>query len=164
MKNNSNFKARFMTTALAGLNGDNQTSISFSNSISLSFQGMDKNNIKIRFIQPAEFYIQKNHQPNIIFLNYHTNEILELMKNKSSTSNLFYQSFKLSGSNLSIHFQIKPNISSVGYLTLLKYGGLPTFEKNNYDFMNFFCPEGKLNNNFYINKKSSSIALRLFLK
>ena len=65
------------------------------------------------------------------------------MRNKSSTSNLFYQSFNLPGTNLSIHFQIKPNESSAGYLTLLKYGGLPTLENKNYDLMNIFCPKGK---------------------
>ena len=65
------------------------------------------------------------------------------MKNKSSKSNLFYQTFELPGSNLSIHFQIKPNIYSVGYLTLLKYGGLPKFENVDYDILNIFCPKGK---------------------
>ena len=132
-----------MTKALAGLNGDNETSIGESNSISLSFQGMDKSKIEVHFTQPAEFYIKKNSQINNIFLNYHINEILELMKNKSSTSNLFYQSFELPGSNLSIHFQIKPNISSVGYLTLLKYGGLPKFENFDYEYLKIFCPDGK---------------------
>ena len=132
-----------MTNALAGLNGDNETSIGESNSISLSFQGMDKNKIEVRFMQPAEFYIKKNSQLNSLFVNYHSYEILELIKNKSSTSNLFYQSFELPGSNLSIHFQIKPNISSVGYLTLLKYGGLPKFENFDYDSLKIFCQEGK---------------------
>ena len=68
---------------------------------------------------------------------------MELLRNKSSNSNLFYQSFKLPGSNLSIHFQIKPNITTAGYLILLKYGGLPTFENDYYDLMNIFCPKGK---------------------
>ena len=63
--------------------------------------------------------------------------------------------FNLSGSNQSIHIQIRPLNGSLSYLTLLKFGDNPVFQKNNkyYDMMNIFCPndvqvEG--NNTFFL--------------
>ena len=130
-----------LTTAPTGLNGDNETSVGGSNSVSISFQGKDKSQIEINFKEPAEFYIKKA-SINMIFEKYNFTHIMELIRNKSSNSVFFYNSFELPGLNISIHFQIRPNISSIGYLTLLKYGGLPTLNNHDYDHMKVFCTKG----------------------
>ena len=127
---------------MAGLNGDNETAIGKSNSISLSFYNPNKNQLEINFVKPAKFVIQKNIQLLSSFVNYDSNKTMQMVKNKSSTSKLFYQSFELSGSSVSIHFQIKPENVFVSYVALLKYGSVPTFEDFNYDYMKIFCTTG----------------------
>lgn len=130
--------------AYAGLNGDNETNIGASKSISLTFYDSNKTEIAVNYEEnPIEFYITRNVSDELTpFVEYNTSAILSLMRAANDWT-LFYNVFNLTGANLSVHVQIKPkNVTQ--YLVFLKYGGLPQLNSRKIDFdvWQLFCENG----------------------
>ena len=160
-----------MTMALGGNNGDNETNIQSSRSISFGLYNSKSDEIKVNNLSSSKliyFWISKDSSVQIDsyqyidILNYTINTSINssylnssdgIKQNKYKLQNGFLiNGFKLSSlkSNVSIHIQIKPpKNKSSSYLTLLKYGDNPSFATNYYDSINIFCPQDliKPNNN-----------------
>ena len=135
-----------MTSALSGLNGNNETNIGSSKSISLSFYQDDNSEVPVNFEEnPIEFYIVRSVSDELTpFITYNSSAALQMMKAAQDLT-LFYNVFNLSGANVSIHIQIRPK-NMTQYLVFLKYGGLPQLNtrKIDYDAWELFCEEGNI--------------------
>ena len=149
--------------ALTGSNGDNETNIQWSKSIDFSLYDENIKEINVENQKKSlEFWIPKD--INMPIEPYQLIDLVNATQNQSNlTNNQMFNSFNLTGSNVSIHIQIKPNNNqdkSIGYLALLKFGANPvlTQSKNNinnkyYDMANLFCPKDlkiSLNDSFYL--------------
>ena len=150
--------------ALAGYNGDNETNIISSKSISYSLY--DENNIEIPVsnqVNPLVYWIAKDTSvsiPAFSFinaLNSSTNATspIALSSGAIMLNGFMVSGFKLIGTNVSIHIQIKPNSQSVAYLALTKFGDNPYLNTSNkyYDLINVFCPNDLINegnDSFYL--------------
>ena len=150
--------------ALTGNNGDNETNIGASNSISYSLHDENNNEIPVNNLnEPIEFWIAKDTslpiQPyqyvNAINASQYLNDSLNQVT--SLLSGFLVTGVTLSGKNLSISVQIKPENLSIGYMALLKFGDNPIFNSTNskyYDMMNIFCPQydliQNLDESFYL--------------
>ena len=137
-----------MNMAVTGANGDNETNIGLSKSISYSLYDENKNEILVKDQKkPIEYWIPKDATVAIEPFKY-----IEVVRggNENSTNtsfiNGFYvNGFKLKGSNVSVHVQIKPsNKNSFGYLLLLKFGENPAAITSFFDEWKIFCPSGKI--------------------
>ena len=135
-----------MTSALSGLNGNNETNIGSSKSISLSFYQDDNSEVPVNFEEnPIEFYIVRSVSDELTpFITYNSSAALQMMRAAQDLT-LFYNVFNLSGANVSIHIQIRPK-NMTQYLVFLKYGGLPQLNtrKIDYDAWELFCEEGNI--------------------
>jgi hypothetical protein len=131
-----NQQVKILNSALIGLNGDNETNVGKSKSISLSFYDQnDGSEIQVNNqANPIEFWIQK-----------------DLSSNDYSFYNLTYSNhlflintFMKKTTNSSIHIQIKPNNLELGYLILLVFDDIPvlTSSDQKYDFWKLYCPSG----------------------
>ena len=156
-----------MTMALTGNNGDNETNIGLSRSISFSIYDENNKEIQVNNQQkPIELWISRDAdvqiQPFQIIdaLNASINNNNNLTLNSSLISSklingFIVSGFNLNGSNSSIHIQIKPNNKSTSYLTMLKFGDNPNLQLNNkyYDLLNLYCPNDLIieqNDSFYL--------------
>lgn len=156
-----------MGMALTGNNGDNETNIGASNSLSYSLFDELNNEIPIKNLdKPIEFWIAKDtSQPIQPYQYVNAINSSENQNNSSKQQGIQLQSgfivsgFKLTGQNVSLSVQIKPEIvkSSIGYMVLLKFGDNPIFNLSNtnyYDIMSIFCPQIDLiqndNESFYL--------------
>ena len=112
-------------------------------------------------VKPVELWIPRD--TSGLLAPFQLIDLINAAQNISNAKNLLmFHSFNLTGANVSIHIQIKPtnNDSSVGYLTLLKFGANPVFtqsqnniNKTDYDLTALFCPNDlQLNENdsFYL--------------
>ena len=136
-----------MSMAVTGANGDNETNIGLSKSISYSLYDENKNEILVKDRKkPIEYWIPKDRSVDIEPFKY-IEAVRGGSENSSNASfiNGFYvNGFKLKGSNVSVHVQIKPsNITSFGYLLLLKFGENPVAATRFFDEWKIFCPSGK---------------------
>ena len=62
-------------------------------------------------------------------------------------ANGFYSNyFNLTGNNVAVNIQIKPNNTQLGYLVIFKFGEYASFDDvgNGFDRFKCFCPEGKI--------------------
>ena len=132
--------------AYAGVNGDNETNIGASKSLSLSFYDSNNTEIAVNYTEEneaMEFYITRNVSDELtLFKEYNTSVIKSLMQSANDLT-LFYNVFNLSGTHASIHVQIRPkNVTQ--YLVFLKYGGLPQLNTRKIDFdaWELFCENG----------------------
>lgn len=85
-----------------------------------------------------EFYIKRNIDEIPSFqISNHSNITL------ASDNQLFTNSYKINGQNVSLHIHIKPANSSIGYLAVLNYGDKPVLNEKSfkYDEFNIFCPK-----------------------
>jgi len=158
-----------MAMALTGKNGDNETNVGASNSISYSLHDENNKEIPISNLEkPIEFWIFKEdlNSPsteyqyvNAVNASQIQNGSLTLKPQQvtSYLSGFIVSGFKLSGTNLSLSVQIKPENKSIGYLALLKFGDNPVFNLTStsyYDLMSIFCPTNDLiqedNDSFYL--------------
>jgi hypothetical protein len=156
-----------MGMALTGNNGDNETNIGASNSLSFSLFDELNNEIPIKNLdKPIEFWIAKDTSQSIQPYQYVNAINSSENQNNSSKhqgtqlkSGFIVSGFKLTGQNVSLSVQLMPEIikSSIGYMVLLKFGDNPIFNLSNtnyYDIMSIFCPQTDLvqNNNesFYL--------------
>ena len=119
--------------ALTGNNGDNETNVGSSKSISYSIYDDNKNEIPVNNLnKKIEYWIPKD--PSVPIEPYNLINSVNISGlvgfdslNKTNTSipyiysnGSIYNGFKLTGSNVSVHIQIKPiNKVSIGYLFLL---------------------------------------------
>ena len=157
-------KSSSMVMALTGNNGDNETNIGASNSISYSIYDENINEIPVNNLnEKIEFWIALDTsltKPSYKYINainasQNQNDSLSQAGNLTSYLNGFLLSgFVLNGQNVSISIQIKPENStnlSIGYLILLKFGDNPIFNStnnNNYDKMSILCPQYDLIENY----------------
>ncbi len=127
-------------------NGNNETNIGLSQSIAISFSNNYENEIEIKDSAqlidiwiPREMNLLDVH-PNIVNLTRIANN-----KNISEKQELFTIGLKLETQNSSIHIEISPFDSSVGYLVLLKFNMTPRINSSfgqDYDNWKLFCPSG----------------------
>ena len=119
--------------ALTGNNGDNETYIGKSKSITYSIYDESRNEIPVNNLsKKIEYWIPKDPSVSIEPFNFinavnitglvgfdslnKTNNTIPFIYSNGS----IYNGFKLTGSNVSIHIQVKPiNTNSIGYLFLL---------------------------------------------
>lgn len=139
-----NQQVKILNSALIGLNGDNETNVGKSKSISLSFyDDNDGSEIQVNNqTNPIEFWIQKDQNKNDYkFYNLTYSNDLFLI-------NTFFKKT----ANSSIHIQIRPNNLELGYLILFKFDDIPslTSSEEKYDFWKFYCPSGKFFNCYNI--------------
>ena len=138
--------------ALTGTNGDNQTNIGSSKSIDYSLY--DASNAEISVANqrtPIEFWIPKDTSVPIqpYSLIYAVNASSQ---NQTDSQGFMLNGFNLTGTNVSIHIQLKPvdTLTPVAYMVLLKFGANPVFNTNYYDLMNVFCPADLQSDSFYL--------------
>ena len=146
-----------MFMALTGNNGDNETNIGMSDSINYSLYDENIKEIPVKNLNdPIEFWIGKD--KNVFIQPYQYINAINATQNQNDSLNqtttlldgFLVSGFTLSGQNVSISVQIKPeNIrkSSIGYLALLKFGDNPIFNSKNtnyYDIMSLFCHQNDL--------------------
>ena len=123
-----------------GHNGNNETFIGMSSSISLSFFYDKMNEIQIIDTQkPIDIIIKRDpNLPDYPF-QYVNTSLLKL------SSFLLPNAFNLTSKNASIHIEIKPLNLSIGYLVVMKLGYTPIINSSFADFNSFkiFCPSKK---------------------
>ena len=144
-----------LNMALTGGNGDNETKIGSSRSISYSLYDENKNEMAINNLdKKIEYWIPKD--PSVDIEPYKYIDALNATVVNDTTKFVYkdgavLNGFRLSGTNVSIHIQIKPDsrngiiATTVGYLFLLKFGENPNINTTNfYDEWNIYCPSGLL--------------------
>ena len=137
-----------MNMALTAYNGDNETKIGLSKSLSYSLYDQNKNEIEISKQQlPIKFWIPKDTKVQVESYKYINASQNSQNKNASNSSfqllnGFLLQGFRLSGLNISIHIQLKPVNKSIGYLILLKFGDNPIASNEYFDEWRVFCPTG----------------------
>ena len=153
--------------ALTGNNGDNETNIGMSRSVSYSLYDENSNEIEVNNqTKPIEFWISRDKSVpieefklidavNASMINISAPDSLSLLHGSQLINGFLVNGFNLSGSNASIHIQIKPVKRSLSYLTLLKFGDNPILNEKNayYDILNLFCPNDLIheqNDSFYL--------------
>ena len=148
--------------ALTGNNGDNETNIGSSSSLDYSLYDENNNNLLVSNLnQPIELWITKGTsipiQPYIYVNAINVTNNNSLSKTIQFLNGFIVTGLKLTGTNVSLSVQIKPENMSIGYLALLKFGDNPVFNTTNmdyYDSMSIFCPDTDLvqetNDTFYL--------------
>jgi hypothetical protein len=138
------FKTVSMPMASCVHNGDNETKIALSHSLSVSLSDNKGNEIKIKNSSklidiwiPRDFNYIKNVAQ---FVN-----ITNLLNNETNRQ-LFPIGFNKSTVNSSIHVELSPVKISIGYLVLLKLNMTPRINSTfqDYDYWKMFCPSGIL--------------------
>ena len=146
-----------MSMALSGSNGDTQSNIGSSRSISFGFY--DENSAEIHVtnqLKPIEFWISKDQSVAVRpfqLINVVNTSSLNVSSAKYQIINSFLvNGFNLSNGNSSMHIQIKPQ-NTLSFIALVKFGDNPVFNSNYYDLMSLFCPNDLVsqgNDSFYL--------------
>ena len=125
--------------APSGHNGNNETKVGLSNSLSLSFHDESKNEIKIdQAKSPIDIRIPRDRNtPNFTYQYVNATGI-----SLTTKSHILPNSFQIKTNNASIHINIKPLDLSIGYLVLLKFGYTPILNSTYADYNHFkvLCP------------------------
>ena len=123
-------------------NGNNETNIGTSQSISISFSDNNGNEIEIKNSpRLIDLWIPRDTntpKPSIVYVN-----VSEHGNNR--TDELFPIGITTNTLNSSIHVEFLPLNLSVGYLVLLKFNMTPKINATiqSYDQWQLFCPSGK---------------------
>ena len=142
-----------MSMALTGNNGDNETNIGASTSLSYSLYDENNNEIPIVNLSPSraiEFWIAKDTSVSIPSYQYvnavnatpfqtQINSSLTIKPTISLLSGFLTTGFSLSGANVSVSVQIRPENVTLAYLVLLKFGDNPVLSTSYFDKMSVFC-------------------------
>ena len=137
-----------MNMAFTADNGDTETNIGISKSLSYSLYDTNKNEIPIsNQKKPIEFWIPKDTSVQIESYKYINATQISQNTNATNTSLQFLNGFLLngfilSGSNVSVHIQLKPVNKNIAYLILLKFGDNPIASNLFFDEWRIFCPTG----------------------
>ena len=139
-----------MNMAPTAYNGDNETNIGFSKSLSYTIYDENQNEIPVKNqTKPIELWIPK--ELNNEIESYKYINATQLSSNTSATNSSYSfingylsKGFRLSGNNVSVHIQLKPDNKNVlSYLILLKFGDNPSASSRYFDEWRIFCPSGK---------------------
>ena len=126
--------------AISGHNSDNETFIGLSPSIGLTFYDEFNNEIEIsQSSKPIDISIQRDPATLDYYPFSYVNAIsIGFLKNSYFLQN----SFTLNMSNASLHIELKPLNSNIGYLLVLKLGYMPIVSATKADYSSFqlFCP------------------------
>ena len=149
-------KSLLLSMALTGPNGDNETNIGASKSFSYSLYDEEYKEIAVHDLEsPIELWIAKDSSVSVEPFKYvDVNNVSQenSMYNGSQLIDGFMVSgIVLSGANLSMHIQLKPENKSVSYLTLVKFGANPN--RRDFDMASAFCPHNLVaenNDSFYL--------------
>ena len=112
-----------MNMAVTGTNGDNETNIGLSKSISYSLYDENKNEILVKDQKkPIEYWIPKDVSVAIEPFKYiQAVNLGNPNKSNSSYINGYYvNGFKLKGNNVSVHVQIKPIEKNIKIIQIIK--------------------------------------------
>ena len=142
--------------AASGHNGRNESFIGFSYGISLSFLDQNGNEIVIKNMrEPIKMHIPR--YPKLIDNEYLFVNVTDNSTKITNSSQIMPNAFIIYPKNASLHVQIKPENTSVGYLTLVKLGSSPILDHLTklYDFWQILCPNSS---DFYqINDTASGL-------
>ncbi len=142
------FKITYLSNALTGKNGDNETNIGRSKQLGLSFYAdSDKKEIKVRnqYQQPFDFWIKRDLTGVNSFQT--TFQVVNVSSGNMTLKGSFLNNgILLNGTNNSLSVQIKPFDLTLGYLIILKFGDTPVLNKssNYFDLFKIFCPSNDL--------------------
>jgi hypothetical protein len=135
--------------AVTGHNGDNESFIGYSSSIGLSFYDENINEILISNApNPIDIVISRD--PSVSQNKY---QYVNVSQIKLTTGSYFLlNGLKIKSINASIHIELKPLNSSIGYLLVMKKGYSPIVNStySDYDSFKLMCPSKDLNY-FYFN-------------
>lgn len=126
--------------ATSGFNGRNETFIGYSYGLSLSFLDQNGNELAIKnTLRPIQVYIPRD--PNLLNNDYKYVNV-SYYTNTSNDSQILPNGLYIYATNASLHIQIKPTNSSVGYLVLIKFGSSPILTSSTqiYDNWTVLCP------------------------
>ena len=152
---------------VTGYNGDNETNIGASRSLSYTLYDEFNQEIAVsNQVKPIEFWISRDtnvaiepfkliNAVNASLINISSSDAISLLHSSQLINGFLVNGFNMSGVNASIHIQLKPVNKSLSYLTLLKFGDNPSLQTNNknYDLLNLFCPSdlvNEQNDSFYL--------------
>jgi hypothetical protein len=130
--------------AVSGHNGDNESFIGFSSSISLSFYDENRNEIEISDTQqPFDIKISRDQSVSQNQYQYVNISQIQFV----SGSYLLLNAFKIMSKNSSIHIELKPLNTSIGYLFVMKMGYSPIVNStySDYDSFKLMCPSKAIN-------------------
>ena len=152
-----------MSMALAGSNGNNETNIGSSRSVSYSIYDENSNEIPVNNLAtPIDFWIAKDPSVPIKPYKYvyamnasqlNSSQSLAYLNDSQVKDGFILTGLSLTGANLSVHIQLKPINKSLNYLCMIKFGDNPSLINHNYDALNIFCPSDLLsesNDSFYL--------------
>ena len=125
-------------------NGNNETKIGLSHSMAMTFS--DNNGDEIEIAESSkliEIWIPRDLNLPAVSPHY-VNISKKENHNNDSESKLFPIGLNVTALNSSIHVEISPLNSSIGYLVLLKFNMTPRINSTfkDYDHWNMFCPSG----------------------
>lgn len=127
------------SVAVTGLNGDDSTFIGQSSSLGMTFLSDTNKEIPVnKSSKPIDIWITKNPNMEIPSFEY----INTTNATRKDNSLFLYHAFNITGTNVSLHIQIKPVIQVTGYLVILKFGRIPQLDGavRDYDLWEVFCP------------------------
>ena len=152
-----------MAMALTGANGNNQTNIGSSRSISLSIYDDSLNEIPVdNLANPIDFFIAKDPSVPITPYKYisavnatqlNTSQSLSYLNDSEVIDGFIVTGLHLSGANVSVHIQLQPINTTLKYLTMVKFGDNPKLKNQYFDSLNIFCPSDLIseeNSSFYL--------------
>ena len=150
--------------ALTGTNGNNQTNIGSSRSVSLAIY--DENSIEIpvrNLAMPMDFWIAKDPSVPVPSYKYikainasqlNASRSLAYLNDSQVMNGFIVTGIQLTGANISLHIQLKPINTSLNYLVLVKFGDNPTLNNQYYDSLSLFCSNDLIteanNTSFYL--------------
>ena len=133
-------KSQMERMASSGHNGPNETYTGYSASIDLSFYDANGAVISVKNTRsPIDMWIPRDPTMGNVSFQYVNVSNLTV----SSKLQFLANAFTIKSDNASIHIQIKPVASYIGYVVLLKLGYTPIVNTTHadYDFMKVLCPQ-----------------------
>ncbi len=130
-----------MAMAQSGYNGNNETQIGFSTSLSVSIYDEYGNPIDIsNTSQYIDVWIARDLSLQPPMPNY-VNTTLDIGRGP-----FIPIVFNVSAANASVHLELSPVVKTIGYVVLQKFGNFPVYNKTykNFDNWQLLCPNGKL--------------------
>ena len=128
-------------SAISGINSNNETNTGLSRTMAISLFDSEKNQITIsNSSKKLDIWIPRE------TLMMHTTFLYVNATSYSlkQNNNLLPNNFNISSENSSVHFQIKPENSSIGYFLVISFDSTPILNKTykNFNYSMLFCPNG----------------------
>jgi hypothetical protein len=152
-----------MSMALTGSNGNNQTNIGSSRTLSYSLYDENSNEITVNNLAtPIDYWIAKDPSVPITPYKYvfainasqlNTSESLAYLNDSQVKDGFMVTGLALTGANVSVHVQLKPINFTLNFLTLVKFGDNPSLINQYFDALNIFCSNDLVNDandSFYL--------------